>query len=102
MELTESLGWDGAVTAKQPCSVTMKKEQGNVFLGISDPTHQAAQVRLHLEGRYQVQGSSETIHVIEEVNGVTLVAATRQSGGRAHTIILNCEDMGSQVSFSVL
>lgn len=102
LELTESLGWDGAVTAKQPCSVTMKKEQGNVFLGISDPTHQAAQVRLHLEGRYQVQGSSETIHVIEEVNGVTLVAATRQSGGRAHTIILNCEDMGSQVSFSVL
>lgn len=93
LELAEEANWTGRITADSPCSVIMKKEQGKLFVGISDPAHQMPQIRVYLPGRYKICPVSKTIEGIEETTegneGIWLVVTTRQSsGGTTHSVIL--------------
>lgn len=79
--------FDG-ISTDTPCSVIMRKREGEVSLGVADPTHRALQIRLRLDGRYRVRGLSDTVRAAEEKGGITLVISTENSRGRTHLITL--------------
>ena len=71
-----------------PCSITAKRAEGKLYLGIADPTHQGTEITLILDGRYKRISSDNTIEITAEKDHTRLLITVTGSEGKTHSIVL--------------
>lgn len=77
------------ITAKNPCSVMIDEGTGTLSLGISDPTHQADEVKIVLDkADYQVVSKDDTVTVKNLGSQIEITVKTGKSVGRTHKLEL--------------
>jgi hypothetical protein len=70
----------GGTEADSPCVVMLKKEKGILMISLSDPTQKLEQIRLTLNGKYEIKGVNARIQIL---NKQSILDISLPSGGEA-------------------
>lgn len=78
----------GNVTAQNPLSLTMAERNGQITLGVSDPSQLNGTVSFTLQGQYTVVSADPTVTVTPADDAVTVTVHTKGQAGATQNLVL--------------
>lgn len=86
------------VSAETPASVTIAKDGNTMTMGISNPTQNGKEVRVVLQGYYQIKEISEEVSVINQAESTIIQVEGAKDFGKTYEIVLEKVDISERLN----
>ena len=77
------------VTAANPLSLTMAEQNGQIAIGVSDPSQQSDTVSFTLKGGYSVVSADSTVSAQPADDGLTVTVRTKGTAGASQSLVIS-------------